>query len=782
MKKMTKRLPAACLGVFVGVALLSILQGQTQTPTEPRAGVGKVVSAASGRFDTTELRAEIAQNVALLAEALRKGGPAGHDPSTLVRIQRAYLDALLAYAGDSDPEVHARVSDVLDKVVLKARIKRILARLPDDQRKKFLGFQKAHPQLLEDILSADLPIRIKAAKMLAKLTDPDGLAEPLLAMCLRHPSREIVNAALEAADSGKYKSDLLVDALTAVLLRFQGQDSYRYGPWGNSDQPLPDMLALNAIRTIGGTRAAPTLLTMLLNQRGYDYDGKGVILAEALGATKEKRAIPVLLKKLGSPGGYRTRRWGEGGKITSTSSDLFLLALVRLTDQPAGSYKFIRHEGSPGWSLFGFANKADRKAAIGKFRKWWAEHEDLPEYRDLEPLEIPSLRQTGAYAPRTRPTATTTPAKAQSRPAATRPSPAAPPVDELCLRVGRRVSLLVDAFRSNRLKDRRSAQAELLAVEESYLAGLAKQAKQGENQHRKLMASALTDAVVESRIARTLAKLDADWRSELQKFRQAHPETTRDLFSLSWSRTYKALGQLAEMTDFDSAAEHLIIGCLSHASLHVQVAAAKAAGKRKFRSDKLVDILCGIIIANRKKTWQPHWRHSSMPQIHIEALVALKEIASPRAAPVLLALLGESEDRNMHKQMALAEALAATGEKRAIEPLIKYLDRTESFGNMSWGDKLTITVAESDAALMALVKLTGQDPKDYDFVTYPYQELPGIGKPHGFKDAASRKAAIKKFNDFWAAHGQDPPYRDLKPLPIPMLPKSPEKGIPRIGP
>jgi hypothetical protein len=64
--------------------------------------------------------------------------------------------------------------------------------------------------------------------------------------------------------------------------------------------------------------------------------------------------------------------------------------LLGLTKQGLDGYSIATY-GQQGMrcSMYGFTSDKDRTAAIAKFKKWWDENKNKPEYKDLKPLDLP---------------------------------------------------------------------------------------------------------------------------------------------------------------------------------------------------------------------------------------------------------------------------------------------------------------------------------------------------------------------------------------------------------
>ena len=77
------------------------------------------------------------------------------------------------------------------------------------------------------------------------------------------------------------------------------------------------------------------------------------------------------------------------------------------------------------------------------------------------------------------------------------------------------------------------------------------------------------------------------------------------------------------------------------------------------------------------------------------------------------------------------------------------------------------TFARSDAALVALLGITGLRCEDYGLVSTAgaVGEFPRALR-YGFPSEEARSAGIKKFKEWWGRNKEKPKYRNLKPLDI----------------
>ena len=144
--------------------------------------------------------------------------------------------------------------------------------------------------------------------------------------------------------------------------------------------------------------AAPWLVKVMLGRREDLFCT--MLLADTLAATRERRAIPLVMSLLDQT---ETRARFDilphiGGRfpmnrkeITFAVSDAALLALIRLTDQKPADYGMAKARASTGyWRVvqYGFGTDEERQRAIRAFRAWWRIHKDKPPYADSGPGSI----------------------------------------------------------------------------------------------------------------------------------------------------------------------------------------------------------------------------------------------------------------------------------------------------------------------------------------------------------------------------------------------------------
>ena len=745
------------VGVGVRPAWASARRAVATVDTMPATRPAPVASIA----DVTErMRACIAQLVAGLASDDPKACVIAQED--LLSLHAGFLAALSSHAQDGDLEVRIRVRDLLAQIAVQARVSRILLKLPDGERGKIRRLRRRSPRLFEQVLSPDWSQRSKALAALAEPgKDPRHLASPLLVMSLRHPSPELATAAATAAAAGDYRSDAVIDALTDLLertwRRASNDGSYGYiGP--GSRQSNPHVAALNALAVIASPRAVPKLLELLMKDRSWDTR-RNAVIADAIAASEDLRTIPVLMKELGRTSPQRSW-WVERVRGSTVPADYALLILLKLTGQSPGSYGLLRFDyyNTP---YLGFIKAKDRRAAGAKFKKWWTANKDAGPYKDLGPLSAP--RQGGKLTP--------TPASAKHQQTASAPHDGGPVVEVQAFReeLISQVQLLVGRLGSRRLRSRLRAHGGLLTMHRTYMESMIFHAGRSSAPVRAQLLDVVGDAVTDSRMYNVRASLPKNDRDKFSRLEADRPHLLRDSFSLSWKRRVRAMKEVQTMADPNALAEPLVVMALRGSPERLVIAAAKAVESGKYHSDRIVEALADILAKTSQNAWRSTRYSSAQPNVdqhmpHIAAMKAIGRVKNPNAAPFLLALMSDGRTA-LDRNAMLAEALAATGDRRIIPTLLSRLSETRVWTTMSTG-KSVVTVAPCDPALMALIKLTGQDPKDYKLLKWPRRET-----FYGFRDRKQRAAAIKKFKDWWAENKTTPRYRDLKPITLPKIRK-----------
>jgi len=320
--------------------------------------------------------------------------------------------------------------------------------------------------------------------------------------------------------------------------------------------------------------------------------------------------------------------------------------------------------------------------------------------------------------------------------------------------------------------ERQAAEANLKECLGKTARALAEAAETADDDGRRRLADAIRCSISDWRIAEAQCRLSRLQARKLDQFRLRRP----DLCSLAFSETVKdRLAAWEPIRSFPGdllpLIDPLIIVGVQDPSMEVAANAARAAGAKDARSEEVVDALCRVLWEAKAADWYEPWFPRKPSSVTTEALGALFAIASPRSVPMLLSILQDGRGASRCRDIPIAEIIGAAGDKRAIPYLIPLLQSTKS--DLAWiGPKETVSFARSDAALYALLKLTGQDETDYPFSW----GQPGAGgfTMFGFAASGDREDAIAKFRAWWDRHKDQPPYSGLEKLAIPRAPGDPK--------
>ena len=252
--------------------------------------------------------------------------------------------------------------------------------LDKPERTKLTQFRNRQPQVFNTFFTLRWDRQAEVIRSLATVDDSTGAAESLVAMALMHPSPEVRTAACHAAATGRYQSEQIVDLLCQ-----------------NIQTQSEDTSAAVALGKIGNPRATVYLLEGLKRLCRW-YQDNTVAYVEALASTKDLRMVPALVRRLGRSSGSQGWSATLGKRAVSATyspDDAYFCILLQLTGQKAESYNMEAFSPMPSDVTprqIGFKNGKIRAEAYDKMRRWWNEHKNDPQYRDLEPL--PPMRRS----------------------------------------------------------------------------------------------------------------------------------------------------------------------------------------------------------------------------------------------------------------------------------------------------------------------------------------------------------------------------------------------------
>ena len=713
-----------CLRV---VLLLSALSGAQ--PTSPP-------TTASAPAGLENRLAGLVRDLPVLAEA--------PDERELVRsaldsLRQALLEPLRKRCQSDDLEVRTRSRKTLQTLYRRLRIRRVALLLPAGLQDRLERFGARYPALMGDVFSDDLPRRVRAVRALSDMDDPDALAEPLLVLCLNHPSVELAAWAAQASARPQYGHPMLVQALCRIVVRTSRQSRrhthvHRDGEQ-NDDPPDLQQAVIEALRSLRSPAAARPLMEAIEEFRPFDMD-EMVLVAETLGASRNVEVVPDLIGRL-KPGSSYTRTV-DGNRYTFSRSDAYLLALLRLTGQGLTGYELLYVPSPHGHRTnFGFDDDDARKRAIRKFKAWWTGPKGQA-FRDRRQPATPTSRpetDSDADAPGTVELTAAQRVKLLDR------------VQALAGELRTRATVTLAGFEHEHFRARRQAMTHYLRLADALGGSLS---------DSSLAREFLSDWIVQIRVQRFSMRLNETQKRALQNLLQNNTSLLADSFSFRPRRRIAAIEWITEH-DSAAAAEMLVIQALGSEVPYLQSRAIRAVRTGRYRSDRLVDLLTGLALdeLDRKRIayWNPN--DNSLP---MQALLGLKQIGSPRPAHRLLQVL---DKQNPFAHLGVLEdTLVACADESILPGLVEKLQSKSTGMHTTRRGHMKLTITKNDRPLRILLRLTRQDPEEYGFV------FMDKGKPferYGFADRKTRKQAVAKFMTWWEANkhktlpGSEPP-------------------------
>ena len=146
--------------------------------------------------------------------------------------------------------------------------------------------------------------------------------------------------------------------------------------------------------------------------------------------------------------------------------------------------------------------------------------------------------------------------------------------------------------------------------------------------------------------------------------------------------------------------------------------------------------------------------------------------------PIALRLIMGYEHNIPFNHRRQLDAIVQLGGKRAVVTLMDHISSTRSRSTHNFRNNRRTTTTSGDAAMAAIVKLTGQSLNDYGFYTgadwNPAHTMPGFVKD------ADRTAAQKKLRAWWAKHKKE--YENVPKISLKDDPDDPDhpSGVPNI--
>jgi hypothetical protein len=508
-----------------------------------------------------------------------------------------------------------------------------------------------------------------------------------------------------------------------------------WSPYDDAQPASPLELARQQLRIWKPARITPRLMGLL-----QDNIMPAPAIVDLLIRTGDARCIPTVAAMLEAdpPAIYMVtsrQRGPDGRTITQARADVLLLVLLRLTNQSPSTYGMepLPHDTQSSHENYGFEKAADRKQAVDQTKQWFADNKD--RYKDVEAMTLP-----------TRPKWVLPPPRWPGHPTAT---PSDGPYDDvldvapLCEEIARAVTRLTAGLDGPTPASRAQAQQRLIDLHSRLTGPLLASAHRPTPKFLLQNLAALCEGLAYA------ATLDRPMRDKLLLFRDRNDDLFRKFFQLELQAQQETLAGLSRKDDATGSAEAIVILGLSSYAPAVREAACEAAASGRYRSDRVIDLLCEQLAGRSTE---------------IVAVRALTKVATPRIAPLLLSRM---RDDYYGRCELYRDALVATGDPRLVPALVARLGTNKDVSNTGTVNGKSITVCLDDHYLYILLKLTGQSPADYDLHVPPESDRSSYYRMLGFANLKSRETAYAKMRTWWDAKKDQPPYKDLEPLPAP---------------
>jgi hypothetical protein len=681
-------------------------------------------------------------------------------------LQQACCQPLMDAVDSGDPEISARVEEIMRDTLLQAALAGASRDLSPEMRLQLERLIRQRRQSIEGCFLGDENERTAAIFRLRQGTWRDKPLEPVLLALLNSQSLDNAAAAAMVAGELNYNSEAVADAITQALMRSalagnRANIDYRYQRqtyfmnMGGTTMPL-----VTCLQSMGEKcrKAAPLLLSMVLDPDANSKQIPVAPLADVLAASGEVGIIPTLLTKLDASSQIVNSNIGVA-KVNTRRSDLVFYVLLTTTKQGYSTYNAVDMAtvgyANPYMSPLGFAGDEARKAAYDKFRDWWAKAGEKAPYKGAKPIELVKLSDWNR-----KPVAPASAQTASSPASGAAEEPGLPQIADIQDRLRAVVRKQVEDLGSPRQVRRRNAQSAILAIQNGFFNTIASQVTQED----PAVASQVLDQVMsEAKLTVFLRDLSKDDRAKLLQFRKTQSAAVRAFFSDRSDVVAKTIKGLA-IQDPQCLAEPLILYYLKQDAPQQMAAAADALASGHYRSPAVMTALVQTLALSDVR----YTDYANSPQM-ISVAKAVKTLRPPDAAPVLLAqMIGPTRSYNWNNDAVIIDMLDSIGDKRAVPSAIAALragGQTTAMNSMNIDNK-QITWNNTDSALYLAIRLTGQKASDYDLLVHKWNEQSTM---FGFAGDKERKAAVKKLLDWWDANKDQPEYKDLKPIVLPQL-------------
>jgi hypothetical protein len=294
--------------------------------------------------------------------------------------------------------------------------------------------------------------------------------------------------------------------------------------------------------------------------------------------------------------------------------------------------------------------------------------------------------------------------------------------------------------------------------------------------------------VAETRLTSVIARSRLENRRKLIQAFNGDATIRQGFYSLRWSERADALRWLGRDRSRIEAAEQILLDGLLDASPIIQTASVEAMAQAKPNSPRLIEAAGTLMIRSLRQERMPEGPflfHEEDPQgMSMQLIQLFGELDSTQSLPYLLGAMRviDTYSRDELPARLIFKLLGDSGNKNVIPFLLKSLENDQSLMSRGNGE-INLEICEADQALHALIRLTGQKEKEYNFLYWPKDEWDDeqdLVRLFGFPNDSARTKAIARFRKWWEKHKDDEEYRGLvspEPVRLPETTDEPPEDV-----
>jgi len=322
---------------------------------------------------------------------------------TLTLLHKTLVDSLGPLLNDDDPEVRARVAELLTEIERDLQETRALACLGPALRKKFDTLRRDHPELCQAMLGVSENAKLTVLRTISRQTDREHVHEPLVLLGLHSRHATVQEAAIEAVLRSRYADAQTVTRLADLALSppemttdLVPGTTIRHPPPPRAKLSATQIEALYALEKLASPLVAGRLAAAACQILPSDTAGRPIAIADVAVATGDQGLLLSLLPMLEQtkPGVSMSGSL----RFSMAPSDVALYMLLKLTDQSPDAYGLetltmqnVNQNMPLTFHFIGFPDDGKGRAvAIAKYKTWWQQHKHQETYKHVTATPLPT--------------------------------------------------------------------------------------------------------------------------------------------------------------------------------------------------------------------------------------------------------------------------------------------------------------------------------------------------------------------------------------------------------